>query len=103
MENTELIISLVFGLFGFIIAFFMSRSLNIIIFSGFTYAVFKALEALNFKIDWKLFNNFIYTLSDLGRAVLALVGGMITNASTIALILFIFGGAAGLALRKRGA
>lgn len=102
MENTELIISLVFGLFGFIIAFFMSRALNIVIFSGFTYAVFKTLEALNFKIDWKLFNNFVYILADLGGAVLNLVNHMISNASTMALILFISGGAAALALRKRG-
>jgi len=102
MGNGELIISLVFGLFGFVISFFMSRSVNIIIFCGFTYAVFKTLEALNFNTDWLLFDNFVYTLSDLGGAVLNLVNHMLSNASTLSLILFIFGGAAGLALRKRG-
>jgi len=103
IENTELIVGLIFGVLGFLIAFFMSRSLNIIIFGGLTYAIFKALEALDFRTDWELFNNFVHILSDLGKAVLALVNGMLDNASDFALILFIFGGAFGLVLRKRSA
>lgn len=102
IENTEILVGMIFGVLGFIISFFMSRSLNIIIFGGLTYAVFKALDALNFDTDWILFNNFVIVLADLGKSVMALLQGMLDNASDFALILFVFGGAFGLILRKRG-
>ena len=102
IENTEILVGMIFGVMGFIIAFFMSRSLNIIIFGGLTYAIFKALEALNFDTNWELFNNFVIVLADLGTSVMALLQGMLDGASDIALILFVFGGAFGLILRKRG-
>lgn len=81
IEHAELIIGLIFGVLGFIISFFVSRSLNIIIFGGLTYAIFKALDAMGFIPDWKLFNNFIVLFSDLGRATLTLVAGMLDNAN----------------------
>ena len=102
IENTEILVGMIFGVMGFIIAFFMSRSLNIIIFGGLTYAIFKALEALNFDTNWELFNNFVIVLADLGTSVMALLQGMLDGASDIALILFVFGGSFGLILRKRG-
>lgn len=103
IEDTEIIIGLVFGLFGFIIAFFVRRSINIIIFTAFTYAAFKALDGLDFETDWALFNNFTYTLSDLGKAALAIVSGMLGNASVLSLVSFIVGGVTGLFAKKRGA
>lgn len=102
IENTEILVGMIFGVLGFIISFFMSRSLNIIIFGGLTYAVFKALDALHFDTDWILFNNFVVVLADLGKSVMALLQGMLDSASDFALILFVFGGAFGLILRKRG-
>lgn len=100
-EATELIIGLIFCCFGFIAAFFISKSVNLVIFAGLMYATFKALDALNFGINWVHLNNYIYSLSDLGSAAFTLVKGMLENAGTLGLILFIFGGAVGLAIRKR--
>lgn len=99
----ELIIGFVFCCFGFIIAYFMSKSINLIIFAGLMYATFKALDALNFGTNWEHLNNYVYSLSDLGVASFALVEGLLEKAGTLALVLFIFGGAVGLIIRKRRA
>ena len=99
--SSELIIGFVFCCFGFIIAYFMSKSVNLIIFAGLLYATFKALDALNFGINWAHLNNYVYSLSDLGSAAFTLVKGMLENAGTLGLVLFIFGGVVGLAIRKR--
>lgn len=101
MSNADLLSGLIFGLFGLIIAFFMSRSINIIIFCGLTYAVFKALEMMNFSTNWRLFNDLLLTLSQFGKTVLTIVNSMITNANITELILFIFGVLLGLLLRER--
>lgn len=100
IEHAELIVALLFGIMGFIIAFFLTATINIIIFGGLTYAIFKALASLNFKTDWAVFNRFVGILSDLGETVWELVTGMINNANDIALIVFIFGSAFGLFMKK---
>lgn len=99
--QTELIIGLVFCCFGFISAYFISKSVNLIIFAGLMYATFKALDALNFGTNWEHLNNYVYSLSDLGSAAFALVKGLIEHASTLGLVLFIIGGVMGLTIRKR--
>lgn len=103
MGDMEIVIGLIFGLFGFIMAFFMRKSVNILIFTAFTYAAFKTLDRLDFRTDWASFNNFAYALSDLGSALLSVVSGLIGAASTFSLVLFIIGGVSGLLLKRKGA
>ena len=79
----------------------MSKSVNLIIFAGLLYATFKALDALNFGINLAHLNNYVYSLSDLGSAAFTLVKGMLENAGTLGLVLFIFGGVVGLTITKR--
>lgn len=99
--QTELTIGLIFCYFGFIAAYFISKSVNLIIFAGLMYATFRALDALNFGINWEHLNNYVYSLSGLGIAAFALVKGLIEHASTLALVLFVIGGVIGLTIRKR--
>jgi hypothetical protein len=101
--SSELIIGFVFCCFGFIIAYFMSKSVNLIIFAGLLYATFKALDALNFGTNWEHLDAYVSSLSDLGTAAFSLVKGLLERAGTIAIVLFIFGGVTGLTIRKRRA
>jgi len=99
----ELIIGLIFCFFGFIIAYFMSKSINLIIFAGLLYAIFKALDGLNFGTNWEHLDNYVYSLSGLGAASFTLVKDLLGRAGTFTLVLFVFGGVTGLTIRKRRA
>lgn len=101
LESTDFIIGFIFGLLGFVISCFVSRSLNIIIFGGFMFAILKAMEALQFATDWNLFDRFVTKISELGEVSLSLVSSMLLNANEVSLILFVFGGVSGLFMRKR--
>ena len=101
MKETEILISLIFGAFGFTLSYFLRRGLNILLFGVFVYAVFKGLESLKYAPDWKNFDNFISVLQQLGQSVLDLISGMLGTAGTASILLFIAGGIAGLMSRRR--
>ncbi|OPY80210.1 MAG: hypothetical protein A4E65_01560 [Syntrophorhabdus sp. PtaU1.Bin153] len=91
-----------FGAFGFILGFFMRRAINIILFGIFTYAIFECLHRIGVPTDWKEFYRFVTLMSELGRTLLHLVQSMLRGTGIVALFLFIGGGIAGLALKRRG-
>ena len=101
MKGTEMLIPLIFAAFGFLLAYFLRRGMNILLFGVFVYAVFKALEGLKYVPDWKNFNDFTAVLQQLGRSVLALITGMLGTAGSASILLFLAGGIAGLMMTRR--
>ena len=97
--NTALVAS-VFGVFGFFLAFSLKRATNIIVFGIFAYASFKALDYLGVTTDWKLFDNFVHTFTQLGRTTLDLISGILNTATFISVACFLCGGVFGFLLRK---
>lgn len=103
LKGAELMIPIIFGAFGFLLAYFLRRGMNMAIFGVFMYAVFKALEALKYVPDWESFDNFTSVLQQLGRSVLALITGMLGTAGNASILLFLAGGIAGLMMTRRRA
>jgi hypothetical protein len=97
------LVPFIFCMFGFIMAYFMRRGINIILFAVFLYAALKGLEQLKVSPDWKSFDKFIYLLQQLGRTTLQLVNNMVTSAESISIAVFLLGAVAGLTLSRRGA
>lgn len=103
LKGAELLIPLVFAAFGFLLAYFLRRGMNILLFGVFMYAVFKALEGLKYLPNWNNFDNFTSVLQQLGRSVLALITGMLSTAGSASILLFLAGGIAGLVMTRRRA
>jgi hypothetical protein len=95
-----LLVAVIFAILGFFLAFFLKRATNIILFGIFTYASLMALDYLGVSTDWPLFNKFVDLLSQLGKTILALIGGMLNSATFPALMCFLLGGFTGF-LKKR--
>lgn len=102
MKNAQILVVLIFGFFGFILAYYLRRGLNIVIFGIFLYASLKGLEQLKVVADWHNFNQFISLLQQLGKTMLMLVNNMISTAGTVSIVFFLCGGAAGMAFTRRG-
>jgi hypothetical protein len=100
-KELHIIIPIAFGLIGFFFAFFMKRALNIAIFTIFVYASFLLLDRLDLAQDWKVFQEITGALQTVGTKVIEMIKNLLGNASTMAIFLFIIGGAAGL-FTKRG-
>lgn len=103
IKDAQLLIALFFGLFGFILAYFLRRGLNLILFGVFLYAALKGLEHLKFMPDWPSFDRFISLLQQLGKTILTLSTNMISSAGAFAILLFLCGATLGLIASRRGA
>ena len=103
IKETELFIAAIFGICGFIMAYYLRRGVGFICFSIFLYASFKGLETLEYHPDWENFNKFVSILQQLGRTILLMINNMISTASTISIMLFLLGGVLGLVLSRRSA
>lgn len=103
MKDTELLIAAIFGICGFIMAYYLRRGVNFILFGIFLYAAFKGLETLEYHPDWDNFDKFVSILQQLGRTILLMINNMISTAGTISIMLFLFGGIVGLVLSRRSA
>lgn len=101
IKDTELLIAAIFGICGFIMAYYLRRGVNFILFGIFLYASFKGLETLNYHPDWDNFDRFVSILQQLGRTILLMITNMISTAGTISIMLFLFGGVVGLVLSRR--
>ncbi|MDO8721485.1 MAG: hypothetical protein Q7J31_04565 [Syntrophales bacterium] len=101
INNAEVLVPLIFGFFGFIMAYYLRRGLNMVIFALLLYAAFRALESLKFSPDWGAFHRLVNLLQELGRITLALISSMISMAGTVSLLLFLGGAIAGLVLNRR--
>lgn len=103
IKDTEILISAIFGICGFIMAYYLRRGVNFILFGIFLYASFKGLETLKYHPDWDNFDRFVSILQQLGRTILLMINNMISTAGTISIMLFLFGGIVGLVLSRRSA
>ncbi len=103
IKDTEILISAIFGVCGFIMAYYLRRGLNFVLFGIFLYASFNGLENLNYRPDWDNFDKFVSILQQLGRTILMMINNMISTAGTVSIMLFLFGGIIGLVLSRRGA
>lgn len=101
-NDTQILVVLIFGFFGFILAYYLRRGLNVVIFGIFLYASLKGLEQLKVAADWHNFNHFVLLLQQLSKTMLLLINNMIATAGTAAIVLFLCGGVAGLAFGRRG-
>jgi len=102
VKDTQILVVLIFGFFGFILAYYLRRGLNVVIFGIFLYASLKGLEQLKVAADWHNFNQFVLLLQQLSKTMLLLINNMIATAGTAAIVLFLCGGGAGLAFGRRG-
>ena len=102
-KEAEILIPMVFCAFGFILAYFLKRGVNIVLFAVFLFVIFKGLESLKYMPDWKSFNNFTAILQQLGKSVLILISGMVATAGTLSILLFLAGGIMGLVISRRNA
>ena len=103
IKDTEILIAAIFGICGFIMAYYLRRGVNFILFGIFLYASFKGLETLKYQPDWDNFDRFVSILQQLGRTILLMINNMISTAGTISIMLFLFGGIVGLVLSRRSA
>jgi hypothetical protein len=103
IKDAEILIAAIFGISGFIMAYYLRRGVNFILFGIFLYASFRGLETLNYHPDWNNFDKFVSILQQLGKTILLMINNMISTAGTISIMLFLFGGVMGLVLSRRGA
>ena len=103
IKDAQILVALIFGMFGFILAYYMRRGLNIVLFGIFLYASLKGLEQLKIVADWENFDKFVSLLQQMGKTILMLVNNMIATAGSVSIFLFLCGGIAGLTFSKRGA
>ncbi len=103
IKDTEILIAAIFGICGFIMAYYLRRGVNFILFGIFLYASFKGIETLKYHPDWDNFDKFVSILQQLGRTILLMINNMISTAGTISIMLFLFGGIVGLVLSRRSA
>ena len=102
IKETQVLGSLIFGMFGFILAYYMRRGLNILLFGIFLYASLKGLEQLHIAPDWVNFYKFVLLFQQMGKTILTLINNMIATAGSISIFLFLVGGITGLTFSKRG-
>jgi len=102
-NNAQILVVLIFGFFGFILAYYLRRGLNIVIFGIFLYASLKGLEQLKFAADWDNFHQFVSLFQQMSKTMLMLINNMVATAGTLSIVFFLTGGVAGLAFSKRGA
>lgn len=103
MKEAEILIAVIFGVCGFIMAYYLKRGVNFVLFGIFLYASFKGLETLKYHPDWNNFDKFVSILQQLGRTILLMITNMLSTAGTVSIMLFLFGGVVGLALSRRSA
>ena len=94
------LVAMVFGIFGFFLAFSLKRATNIIIFGVFTFASFHALDYLGSTVDWSLFHQAVDILPKLGKTLLDLVAKTLETATFISVICFLSGGLFGFLLKR---
>lgn len=101
INDTEILIAAIFGVWGFVTGYFLKRGLNFFIFGIFLYAAFKGLEKLKYAPDWKNFDSFVTILQQLGKVMLSLMNNMLSTAGILSIFLFLCGGIMGLILSRR--
>jgi hypothetical protein len=94
------LVALVFAIFGFFLAFSMKRATGVILFGLFAYASLKALDYLGVTTDWRLFDDLVRIVTQLGKTILDMVKAMLRTATFLSIFGFISGGVCGFLLRR---
>jgi hypothetical protein len=102
-KDTQILVTLVFGMFGFILAYYLRRGMSIVLFGILLYATLRGFEQLEAVPDWESFNKFVFLLQQLKKTLITLTNHMIAAAGTASLVLFLCGGIIGLVASMRGA
>lgn len=101
MNHFEILIPLIFLLFGFAIAFFLRKSINILVVGILFFGIFKLLERLNFPTDWNQLGRLVDLLREVGNTIGVLVINILEVSSTASIFLFLVGGMSGLIVKRK--
>lgn len=101
INSTEILVTAIFGVLGFVMAYYLRRGVNIILFGIFLYAAFKGLEMLKYQPDWNNFEKFVSIFQQLAKTLLIMIQNMISTACTVSIVIFLLGGVLGLVINWR--
>jgi len=101
INTATIIIASLFGVCGFLISYFLRRSLGFFLIGALLYVVFKGLENLKFNPDWGSYQKILSLLHQLAGVLLSLIQNMISGASLMAILFFLAGGVLGLVFSWR--
>ena len=99
--SKEIVFCLMFGCMGFLLAFFISRTVNIAFILLLAWVPFKVLEKYGLKPDWLLLEKTYNLIIGLGESLIELIANLLKLASTWGMILFLLGGITGMILNRR--
>lgn len=99
--SKEIVFCLMFACMGFLLAFFISRTVNIAFILLLSWIPFKVLEKYGVKPDWPLLEKTYNLIISLGESLIELIANLLKLASTWGMILFLIGGITGMILNRR--
>lgn len=97
----EVVFCFMFACFGFFLAFFISRTVNIAFILLLAWIPFKVLENYGLKPDWPLLHRAYDLILGLGESLIELITHLLKLASTWGMIFFLLGGITGILLHWR--
>lgn len=97
----EVVFCFMFACFGFFLAFFISRTVNIAFVLLLAWIPFKVLENYGLKPDWPLLHKTYDLILSLGESLIELITHLLKLASTWGMIFFLVGGITGIFLHWR--
>jgi hypothetical protein len=98
----DLIISVIFGASGFIMAYYFRHGINFTVLGIFILMALKGIECLGYQPDWNTFHKFVSILQQLGKTLLIIINSIISTAGIVSIAMFLLGGLLGLVLSMRG-
>ena len=101
INSTEILVTAIFGVLGFVMAYYLRRCINMILLGIFLYIAFKGLEMLKYQPDWNNFEKLVSIFQQLAKTLLALMNHMISTAGIASILLFLIGGLLGLVIHWR--
>jgi len=101
MLYKEIVLSLMFGCFGFFLSFFVARTVNIAFILLLTWVPFKVIERYGLDPDWQLFDKLKDLVLNLMESLIELLSNLINMASILGMIFFLLGGITGVVLNMR--
>ena len=99
--SKEIVFCLMFACMGFLLAFFISRTVNIAFIVLLAWIPFKVLEKYGMKPDWPLLEKTYNLIIGLGESLIELIANLLKLASTWGMIFFLLGGITGILLHWR--
>ncbi len=90
-----------FGCLGFLMALFVSRTVNIAFIILLGWVLIKVFEKYGMKPDWPMLERIYQLIIGMGESLIELVAHLIKVASAWGMILFLLGGITGIILNRR--